>query len=149
MYFCWQKTYISTMYYFLFIIHIFLGKPKRIRIKSIRSRLQICNNENTNVLYGYFKMYCCWYDAPRPSDFFMSLKVIFICFHCLVLTWRFSQREDVGVWRDNLDGDMVIAFEPEAKTFHIFHEQKRIAKFELFIGWFLGCGAFSDRANAA
>ena len=52
-------------------------------------------------------------------------------------------------WRDNLSGDMVIAFKPEAKPFHIFHEQKRIAKFELFIGWVLRCGAFSDRANAA
>ena len=44
---------------------------------------------------------------------------------------------------------MVIAFEPEAKKFHIFREQKRIAKFELFIGWVPRCGAFSDRANAA
>lgn len=79
----------------------------------------------------------------------MKILDFFDNIHSFVVGALFRLQQMRRRWRDNLSGDMVIAFKPEAKPFHIFHEQKRIAKFELFIGWVLGCGAFSDRANAA
>ena len=80
----------------------------------------------------------------------MKILDFFDNIHSFVVGALFRLQQMRRRWRDSLlSGDMVIAFKPEAKPFHIFREQKRIAKFELFIGWVLGCGAFSDRANAA